>query len=284
MGTAGRRGIRLSLLAALSTCLWLIGGPEAVGQDMKARLDKVRWQQGPAIANLGTIAQVRLPEGYVFAGGDDTRLLMEAMHNPPNGQELGFIAPTSTDWYVVFEFDEVGYVKDDEKNSLDADAMLKSIKAGNEAANKAREKKGWPAMAILGWEVPPRYNAETHNLEWAIRGQGSGEPVVNHNTRLLGRKGVMKVVLVTEPTKLAETMPHFDTLVANFEFKPGSRYAEWRQGDKIAEYGLTALVVGGAAAVAVKSGILKSLWKLIVVASVGVAAFLKRLLGGQAKA
>ena len=87
----------------------------------------------------------------------------------------------------MFEFEDVGYVKDDEKDSLDANALLESIKQGTEAGNKERRKRGWATMTILGWETPPRYNETTHNLEWAIRGQSEGEPVINHNTRLLGR-------------------------------------------------------------------------------------------------
>ncbi len=47
---------------------------------------------------------------------------------------------------------------------------------------------------------------------------------------------------------------------------------------------LTALVVGGATAVAAKSGLLKGLWKLIVAGAVGVAAFLKKIFGRKATA
>jgi len=53
------------------------------------------------------------------------------------------------------------------------------------------------------------------------------------------------------------------------------------KGDKVAQYGLAALVVGGAAAVAVKSGIFKWLWKVILVVGVAVAAFLKSLFAGR---
>ena len=46
-------------------------------------------------------------------------------------------------------------------------------------------------------------------------------------------------------------------------FKAGSRYAEFGQGDKIAAYGLTALVAGGAGAALAKSGLLSKMWKAI---------------------
>ncbi len=58
---------------------------------------------------------------------------------------------------------------------------------------------------------------------------------------------------------------------------PGQKYAEWRSGDKVAKYGLTALIVGGAATAAVKSGLLIKFWKLIVAGFLGLSAFLKRV-------
>ncbi len=142
-------------------------------------------------------------------------------------------------------------------------------------------------MNIVGWDQPPRYNEETHNLEWAIRGESEGEKVINYNTRLLGRKGVMEVNLVVDPDKLAATLPAYQEILTAYSFKNGERYAEYRAGDKLAKYGLTALIAGGAATVAVKTGLfatlalfLKKAWKLVVIAVVGVAAFLKRVLFG----
>ena len=125
-------------------------------QESGSILDQIAWQKGPSLAAIGEIAQIQVPEGYVFAGPNDTRLLMEAMQNPTSGTELGFIAPDTLDWFIVFEFDDIGYVKDDEKNSLDADAMLKSIKSGTERANEERKRRGWPLLTIVGWEQPPR--------------------------------------------------------------------------------------------------------------------------------
>jgi len=184
--------------------------PETFGW---ASFEGVTWQKGPSVGDLGTHAQVKVPEGYVFAGARDTRTIMEANHNPITGKEMGFVAPAGEDWYAVFEFDDVGYVKDDEKDSLDQNALLDSIKQGTEAGNKERLRRGWPTMTIIGWETPPRYNDITHNLEWAIRAQSEGSPVVNHNTRVLGRGGVMEVTLVTDPALLAETLPKFKTML-----------------------------------------------------------------------
>ena len=239
--------------------------------------EKVKWQEGPSIGNLGTEAEINVPAGYVFANASDSRILMEAMQNPVSGDELGFIAPAGEKWFILFEFNDVGYVRDDEKDSLDADAMLESIRKGNDEGNKERQKRGWSTMTIIGWEQPPRYNETTHNLEWAIKGSSEGELVINYNTRLLGRGGVMKATLVTDPALLQTNLPQFKTVLSGFTFKQGQRYAEFRKGDKMAEYGLAGLVVGGATAVAVKSGLFKWIWKLLVVGVLAVSGFIKKL-------
>ena len=237
----------------------------------------VKWQKGNSVGVLGDIAQVKVPEGYVFANANDTRLIMEANQNPTNGRELGFVAPEKETWFAVFEFDDVGYVKDDDKDSFDANALLDSIKAGTEAGNKERVRRGWATMTIVGWEQPPHYNEITHNLEWAVKATSEGLPIVNHNTRMLGRGGVMEVTLVTDPSTLAETLPKFKTMLQGFEFKAGHRYAEFRAGDKTAAYGLTGLIVGGGAAALVKTGALKWLWKALVAAGLAVSALVKKL-------
>lgn len=87
----------------------------------------------------------------------------------------------------------------------------------------------------------------------------------------------MKATLVTDPSILAATIPEFRTVLASFDFKQGQKYAEFRKGDKMAAYGLSALIVGGATAVAVKSGMFKWLWKLIVVGFIAISGFIKKL-------
>jgi uncharacterized membrane-anchored protein len=186
-------------------------------------------------------------------------------------------------WYIVFEYDDIGYVKDDEKDDLDADAMIASIRESNKHGNAQRTSMGWAPLEIVGWEKPPYYDAATNNLVWATRISSEGQMIVNYNTRRLGRSGVMRVTLVVDPEQLNATIPDFDRLMQGFSYLSGQKYSEFRSGDKIAEYGLAALVTGGAVAVAAKTGLLKYLWKIIVVAVVAIGAVFKKIFGGGAK-
>lgn len=246
--------------------------------------EEIKWQKGPSVGDLGDTAQVKVPDGYVFADARDTRSIMEANHNPTTGREIGFVAADGENWFAVFEFSDVGYVKDDEKDSLDADALLSSIKDATAAGNQERMKRGWPTMTIVGWETPPRYNELSHNLEWAIRAQSEGEPVINHNTRLLGRGGVMEVTLVVDPSLLQETMPKFKAMLAGFDYNQGHKYAEFRAGDRTAAYGLTGLIVGGGTAALVKTGAFKWIWKALVAAALAIGALAKKIFSRRSDA
>lgn len=242
---------------------------------------------GPATARLGEVATIAVPAGFRFLDGQTTRALMKASGEPTSGRELGLLVPTNEQWSVIFEFDDVGYVRDEERDKLDADKLLAAIRAGTEAANKERRRMGQPPLLIVGWEQPPRYDAATHNLEWAVRATSEGEPILNYNTRLLGRKGVMEAVLIVEPDQLAATLPKFKGLLSHYRYESGQSYAEYRPGDKLARYGLAALITGGAAVGAAKLGLFgtlavffKKAWKLIVVAVIAVAGFFRKAFGG----
>jgi uncharacterized membrane-anchored protein len=253
------------------------------GQTSDAAKRKFGLIEGPGQAKLKDVAQVEVPEGYIFMDGNGLRALLKKAGEPTSGNELGLLRPTNHGWSVIFEFSPEGYVKDDDKNNLNADKILAEIKSANAEANKERIKNGNAPLEVVGWEQPPKYDETTHNLEWCIRGTSEDHAILNYNTRLLGRKGVMEVVLIVDPEKLPETMPAFRNLLANYSFQTGQTYAEYRPGDKVAKYGLAALVVGGAAVGAAKLGLFTSLllifkkaFKLVIVAVVAVIAAIKK--------
>lgn len=220
---------------------------------------------GPAQVSLGTFAEIALPEGAVFYDAKDTKALLEDMGNVTDGSELGLVASQAEGegWFIVFEYDDIGYIKNAAEEKIDGDALLKSIQEGNERANEERKKRGYTGLHVTGWAEAPHYDAQTHNLTWATFYEtDDGHKGLNYNVRLLGRKGVMRVTLVDSPDRLATSKPAADRIIGAFGFKQGNRYAEWRSGDKVAQYGLTALVAGGAGAAAVKFGLFAFLGKI----------------------
>jgi uncharacterized membrane-anchored protein len=231
----------------------------------------LNWIRGPQSVNLFNNSTLNVPNGYVFLNQQDAKKFMEVLQNPSSGHEY-LIARQDLGWFGIFEFSETGLIKDDDK--IDASAVLESIRRGTEEGNKERRSKGWQTMSVIGWKLPPYYDAESKRLEWAIEGRDSGgSTAVNLNTRILGRKGVTSVVLVTTPTTFDADVREFKNALRGFTYVAGEQYHEFKQGDKIAEYGLAALIVGGAAAVATKKGF----WAII---AGFFAAFWKILAGG----
>ncbi len=250
---------------------------------------QINWIEGPGTMDLGSdIAQVELGENYVFAGADDSKTIMTLMGNPISDQEIGLIMPGDEErsWFLLFEYDPIGYIKDDDKDDIDANALLESIRAGTEEANKQREEMGISPLHIVGWYEEPHYDTASNNLVWAILGEDDEGQVVNYNTRLLGRYGYTSVVLVTEPEALDADKNEVAEIMSSFSYKQGKKYSEFKEGDKVAAIGLTALIAGGAGAAAAKFGLFKFLakaWKAVAAGAVALFAaiggFLKKLFG-----
>jgi uncharacterized membrane-anchored protein len=251
----------------------------------RALFQSIQWKRGPLKADLGNVAQVAVPAGYLFVQGKDMAKFNELNQNPHNPQDLGALIAPEHAWFIVFTFEDIGYVKDDEKDQLDAAAILESIREGNDAANEERLSRGWGAVEVTGWEQPPFFDPQTKNLTWAIRGISEGRPIVNYNSRILGRGGVMSANLIVDWKHLKGTIPTYKKLLGGFAYKPGQTYAEWRPGDKVAAVGLTALIAGGATAIAAKSGLLAKLGKGLVAVVVGIGAAIsslfKKVFGGR---
>jgi uncharacterized membrane-anchored protein len=176
-------------------------------------------------------------------------------------------------------------VQDDEAKDWNADELLQNLKDGTEAGNEERRSRGIPEFVVTGWVEKPAYEAATHRLVWsaALRdknpaGPGGGNAEgVNYNTYQLGREGYMSMNLVTDLAAVEQQKPFARQLLAGLEFNQGKRYADFDSStDKVAAYGLAALVGGIAAK---KIGLLATLgiflakfWKLGALAVIGLGA------------
>jgi uncharacterized membrane-anchored protein len=278
--------------ASLSALLCLLAWSPLAAQDSQepSAFERIPWQTGPVLGDLGGEAQVQVPEGCLFTGSQGTGQFLELTENPAAGNERGtVVCNMSTEgtepWFVVFSYVDMGHVKDDERDKLDADDILQSLREGNEQGNETRRERGWEVLTIEGWAKPPYYDQATNNLTWAtVVSTGTEGKSVNHSVRLLGREGVMNADLVSSHAQFAAVLPTFDQMVGGFSFKTGHEYAAWKEGDRVAEIGLTALVAGGAGVIAAKTGLLAKFWKGIVALVVAGAAAVKKLFGKKTPA
>lgn len=267
----------LSVLAALG-----LGCASAQLMAQDAAVAQLPWQKGPVTVQLGSKATLKVPQGYAFLDPDGTRRFNELEHNPPARKDEYTLA--SRGWIAYFSYDDVGYVKDDEK--IDPGTILDNIRTGTAAANKERRARGWDEMKIIGWSAKPEYDTQLKSLTWSILGEDENnhQEVVNYNARLLGRHGVMDVVVVTKPAALDAAIDDFRARVQGFQFASGETYGEFQPGDHVAAYGLAALITGGAAAVAAKKGLftviggfLVAAWKFVLAGLLAASAWFKSI-------
>jgi len=268
MGLLGSRLLCTFALVAAITAPAV--SQQSEDQRIFSEIKGLNWKLGPSTGKVAGRASLAIPASHGFLAATATSKFLTLMKNLPQTDSYT-IAPNDLSWFAVFSFDDTGYVKDDEK--IDADAVLQALKDNNARGNEERRRRGFPTLSIEGWFVAPHYDVETKRLEWATRLRSEfGDVSVNYKIRLLGRAGVMSAVLVSDPDSLDTDIRAFKSVLNGFSFDPGERYAEFRAGDKVAEYGLTGLIIGGAAAAAAKTGIFKILGKFAIIILAGGAA------------
>jgi uncharacterized membrane-anchored protein len=254
----------------------------------------LKYRQGE-IDLRGGLAKLTVPPEFNYLGPDDAEtVLVKLWGNPPSEvKPLGLLIPagmTPLDtncWVVTIDYDEDGYVKDDDAGKINYDDLLKKMQAGVAENNKERKEKGYPTVELTGWAAPPHYDAATHKLYWAkkLKFEGEDGETLNYSIRMLGRKGVLELNAIASMDQLGEIDRQTPQILGMVDFKEGNRYENFDpKVDKVATYGLATLVAGGALAVAAKLGLLKGVWifilaakKFVIVGAVAVVAFFKKM-------
>jgi uncharacterized membrane-anchored protein len=219
----------------------------------------------------GDLATLTIPQDFAYLNAAETeRVLTQAWGNPPGSEALGMIYPRATglfgdaSWGVIITYTEDGYVEDDEAEDLDYDDLLKDMQEGTTEANAERTKAGYPAMQLLGWAEPPHYDKGTHKIYWAkeLQVEGAPEKTLNYAVRVLGRKGVLELNAIAVMPQLPVIKSEMPKVIGFVEFNAGSRYEDFDDStDKVAAYGIGALVAGKMAA---KVGLFKGLIALLI--------------------
>ncbi len=303
--TPGLRAQATHLVRSLLTLALLGSGTAAVQAQSQAPSDAANavWEEaskvsvhGPKDIALTDQATLKLPEGRIFIPQPQASKVLQAMGNPGKDSRLqGLIFPKGDgQWFMTVRYEASGYIKDDDAKAWNADDLLKSYREGTEAVNEERVKLGAPALEIIGWAEKPAYDASTQRLVWAMSSRekgGSAKPEdqgVNYNTYLLGREGYFSLNLVTGLANLPQQKPEAHAILAAVQFQDGKRYADFNPStDKMAEYGLAALVLGVGAKklglLAVAAAFLAKFAKLFIFIGLGGLAFVGKLFSRKKK-
>ncbi len=282
-------------MATLVLCLFNISAEAASDagkprQTVEQFMATLKPQHG-TIDLPGGIATLNLNDDFYYLTPDDTeRLLVEGWGNPPGHKTLGMIIPQATSplsrggWGVLVSYNDDGHISDEDAAKIDYTELLKQMQDEDEDANKERRKQGYAGLQLLGWAEPPRYDDSTHKMYWAreLKADDAKENTLNYSIRVLGRQGVLELNAVASISDLPTIQRELPNVLEFTNFTDGNRYADYQPGtDKLAKYGLAALVAGGLAS---KAGLFAKLGllllaakKFIVVGLLVVASFFRKL-------
>ncbi|MBA2745015.1 MAG: DUF2167 domain-containing protein [Flavisolibacter sp.] len=243
---------------------------EAIETSLKYKTGKVVLQNGMATINIAP--------GFRFLEAEDTRMILEDVWGNMKGQKaIGMIIPEGTsaifaDYAFLVEFEEMGYVKDEDADKINYDDLLKDMKEESMEANKERVKVGHEAMHLLGWASKPYYDKEKKILYWAkeYKVGMSEENTLNYDVRILGRKGVLVLQAVSSMNSLDSVNKNIPNILGMVAFNEGHKYSDFDSNvDDVAAWTIGGLVAGKMLA---KAGLFALVLKNIKLVLLGLAA------------
>lgn len=274
----------LRTLALLAACFFVLPAvaDEAASQHQTVQqfVDSLHFKTG-TISVPRAHATLKLTDDFRFLDAHDAQRVLEQLWgNPPDADVLGMLVPTSaplTDkngsWAVVVTYSNDGYVSDAEASKIDYDKVLKEMQEDTREVNAERKKQGYRAVELLGWAESPHYDATSNKLYWAkeLDFDGAHEHTLNYDIRVLGRDGYLSLNAVAGMGQLVQIKEEMPKVLAMTDFDAGQRYSDFNAStDKVAAYGIGALVAGTLAA---KAGLFAKLFAVLL-------AFKKVLIAG----
>lgn len=182
---------------------------------------RVEWVFGPLNTDLGGLARLRLPEGMIWAAGNEGRRFLEFTGNPAGVGEMGVAGAANLDWFAVISwrsYESLGF----ETRRPKPEEIAEAVRSGTAAANSERSRRGRETLEVLEWGGKPAFDERTGRLEFRLKTQESGgRSVENRFVYILGRNGALEVELVTEAG--TETSA-FDQLLDGISWRQGEAY------------------------------------------------------------
>jgi uncharacterized membrane-anchored protein len=236
------------------------------------------------------LATINVPEGFAYLGSKDAQfVLCDLWGNPKDESTLGMLVPKAMSvvdrdsWAIIYKYEEEGHVKDDDAESIKYDELLLQMQKETTAGSGERIRNGYQPIELVGWAQAPFYDKKSHKLHWAKELKFGTDSIntLNYNIRMLGRKGVLVMNIVSSMDNMKTVKENIDKILASTNFNESNRYENFDSGsDKVAEYGIGGLIAGG---ILLKTGILAKLgflllktWKFIAIGAAGLVAFLKK--------
>jgi uncharacterized membrane-anchored protein len=246
--------------------------------ERKAALEALTWRDGELLQLPKSGGTLQAPQPIRQLLGADAVTLFEAANGTEAPADLeAALFDKQSKAILYYEKKGRGFVHLNDWDDVDADAMLRSLSEAAEADNRQRKEAGIAGIHVVGWLERPHLDRSTSTVRWAweLNDDDSG-PVINAVALVLGRDGYEMLTSAVSKTALGDGL--LNTGVRSFSFPAGGRHSDFKEGDKVAEYGVAGLVAAILGAkVAGKVGLFAALavflkqFGVFVVAGVGAA-------------
>lgn len=232
---------------SLFMLLGLLAGLPASGlvkEDSLGRYDKLdssdllvaSFSYKSGTQRLGGVATLAVPENYRFLDAAQSRVLVERLWgNAENPNTLGMLMPERMSpldkdcWGFVVSFEPSGYLDDQEAGKINYNRLLREMKEELKMDNMLRSSRGGGVITSMDWAFPPYYNKSDHSLHWAriLHFEHRGQPVLNYELRLLGRRGALCFTAVGNASRLKQIREKLPEIAAAARFTNGNGYNDF---------------------------------------------------------
>ena len=236
-------------------------------------------------------ATLNVPKGFKFLDAKQTQyVLKDLWGNPEDTTVLGSIVPDNKgvmnegSWLFVINYQEDGYVKDDDAQDINYDDLLKEIQEDMRKENPERTKQGFDTAELVGWASKPFYDGKLKVLHWAkeIKFGNSKDNTLNYDLRVLGRKGMYNISAVASMHELAEVKASIPNVINSIQFKEGNTYFNFDEDtDTVAAWTIGGLVAGKVLAKVGLFAVIAKFGKVIFIALLAAFAGAKKFIFGK---
>ena len=250
------------------------------------------FQHGEVILK-GGIATLHVPDGFKFLDSEQSKKVLTDLWGNPPSEPLGLLFPEAMTpmheaftYAVEIEYEEEGYIEDEEAEDLDYDDLLKEMQNDIVESNPQRTLQGYPTMELIGWASKPYYDQDNKKLHWAkeLKFEDYDKNTLNYNIRVLGRKGYLNINAIGDIDMLETFNKERDNILNSVEFTAGNRYSDFNPDvDKVAAYGIGGLIAGKILAKAGFFAVILKFWKFIAIGAVALFSGFKKKIFGSGK-
>lgn len=243
------------------------------------QINSLNWLKSGTHKLPDSDSTITLPEGYIIVIGEDAKKEREMGEALAPDDIEAVVNDENFDNTTIFQWVESGYISIDDWGDIDPRLLLESITENTELANVERRKRGYSLIHVVGWLKEPTLSRELNTVYWTVEARDDlGYSIVNSVALSLGRHGYERIVWVTDKGSYVPFGGHLEMMLKAHSFDPTFKYEDYVEGDKMAGYGIAALVaasVGGKVAQA--TGLLAVFKKFIGIIFAVIAGLFYKL-------